>query len=770
MKRAGIGASIGRRGDEQYLTGEAQYTDDIAIVGAAHMAVVRSPHAHAHIEDIDTAAAERLDGVRTVYTAADLQTSGVPGTIPPETPLPGPEEMDAPIHVERELAAPDRPLLAGEKVRFVGDPVAVVLADSKYVARDAVDLVDVSYDPLPATIHPTEAIAGDAQRLFDSVEDNVAFEWACGDETAVASAFETADETVEVELDHQRLIANAIEPRAAVASFDKATGTLDVWRPTQGVHKHRDILAEMLDFHPSDVRVRTPAVGGSFGNKSKAYPAECLVAWCAWQAEVPVRWQATRSEMYHSGAHGRGHESSASLAFDADGTLRGLQVESVANVGAYLCGPATLIHTLALSGGLSGQYRIPAIHCRVTARYTNTSPVSSYRGTSRPRAVMIVERLIEKAARELGIDPLELRERNVIPPEAFPYETPLGDTYDSGEYGRALERACDIVGYAEQRSLQADLRNEDCHLGIGISCCVDSAGGMPEHCRLEIDSTGTVTASVGTLDTGQGHTTSIGQILTEELGVPAEDIEIEQRDSDVLPEGTGTFGSRSSVVTDRMLGSCAEELRETARQEAAEALAVSAAEIEFGDGEFVVSEDPGASISLQAIVARREEPLVATSADFHPQTSPFGTHIAVVEVNPDSGEIVLDRYVAVDDCGTQINPALVEGQILGGTVQGIGQAMAEQAVFDNDGRLRTDSMLEYALPRAADVPEMEHDTTETPSPYTPHGTKGIGESGPSAAPAAIANAVADALEPFGVTDVQLPITEADVLEITRGSP
>lgn len=767
MAQGTIGDSINRYEDGRLLTGEAKYTADIAFSDEVYMAVVRSRYAHARIEAIETAEAEALDGVIGVYTAADVDA----GRIPVELPLPEPDGPDSSIRIEQELAGIERPLLAADKVRYVGDPVAVVLAEDRYVSNNAADLVDVKYERLPAVTSPSEAISAEAT-VYDSAADNVAFSWGNGNEDETAATFQDAPHTVEVELGHQRLIANAIEPRAAVADYDASSGRLEVWRPTQGVHKHKEVLARVLEMSEPDVRVHTPEVGGSFGNKSKAYPAECLVAWCARHLGRPVSWQATRSEMYLSGAHGRGHDTHARLAFDDDATLLGLDVTSYADVGGYLCGPVAMIQTAALSGGLSGQYSIPAIHCRVVGAFTNTAPVSSYRATSRPRSMLLLERLVEKAARRLDVDPIEVRRRNFIQPEEFPYSTPVENTYDSGDYERTLDRALRSVEYERQRARQRRLREDDRYIGIGVACLVDAAGGGPEHCRVDIAPSGTLTATCGTLDTGQGHRTTFAQVLVDELGIPFEDVVIEQGDSNTLSGGTGTFGSRSAVVMDHLLDTCAEALQKQGREIAARELEVAEADLGFDDGTYRVDGAPSRSIGIQEVAALAagegaDRGLTASAVELSPSTVPFGTHIAVVEVDAESGEVSLERYVAVDDCGTQINPAVVEGQIIGGTVQGIGQALFEGARYDDAGTLQTGSLQDYALPKAIDIPEIEHETTVTPSPRTPHGVKGIGESGPAAAPAAVLNAVVDALGPFGIEDLQLPISDESVWRAIR---
>lgn len=758
-----FGRDIDRLEDPHFLTGEARYTADLSRPGTRHMAVVRSPHAHARIQDIDSTDANSLDGVQAVITANDIDRSGVPGVIPHHGSLPTAENSDMPTRVVRPLTSPDRSLLATEMVRYVGEPVAVVVTNDPYIARDAVELVDVTYerDGLEAVTDPKAAIT--APPIHGGTEDNVAFEWERGDQDATFRVIRNAPHSVSVELDHQRVLPSPIEPRAALSEFDPSNGQLTTWRATQGVARPRAALSTVLGLDEDRIRVITPQVGGAFGTKSKPYPAELLTAWCAIHTGKPVKWVGTRTETSQTDAHGRAQAVTGELAFDDEGSLLGLRVTNYADIGAYVFGRSPAMHTTSFTGGLSGQYSIPTIHCRVIGAYTTAAPVGSYRATSRPQAILVLEQLLDRAARHLGIDPARIRRRNFISPTAFPYRTATGGHYDSGDYEPTLDLALHSIGYEEIRAIQTERSDDGTRLGVGIGCATDGAGGGSQSARLQVDPSGEVTVDVSTLDSGQGHRTTFPQILAGEFGVPVNDITLRQGDSDRRSDGSGTAASRSAVGMDDVLTACARKIIDEGREISARLLEASIADIEFDDGDFYLRGAQNRSLSLREVAdlaaERTDEPgLVTTIARGSERTTPFATHVAVVEVNLDEGRVTLPRYVAVSDCGPQINPKIVTGQVCGSIVQGIGQVLHEGVRFDESGTLLNGSFQDYDLPRASDVPDMDILSTVTPSPHTPNGVKGIGEVGTSASVAAVANAILDAMR-ADFESIRLPITD-----------
>lgn len=779
--RGEMGTARARREDGPLLRGEAQFTDDFRPADALFMAVLRSPYGHARLDGVRTDAAERLAGVHAVYTAADVEASGVPGTIAPTataSSLAGIDDPEVPSRARSALVQPRRPFLATDRVRYAGEPVAVVLAADRYVAHDAVDRLEADYDRLEAVTHPREALESDAPRLHDDAPGNVAFDWEVGDAAAVDAAFASATATVSVDIGHQRLVPTTMEPRTALAAFDGSTGRLTVHLGTQGPHRVRTVLSEGLGLPESRIRVVAPEVGGGFGAKSKFYTDEPLCAWAALQTGRPVRWQATRSEAFQTDIHGRARTVHGELALDDDGSVRGLRVESYANLGAYVSRGAPGTRTGSFVDVLSGQYAIPAIHCRVVGCFTNTAPVDSYRGSSRPMTLLTVERLMDVGARELGVDPAAFRRRNFVPPEAFPYETPVGEVYDSGEYAAALDRALALVDYDDWRDRQATLADEGRFVGIGCCCVMDNAGtGRPESGRIRFDDDGSVTAFVGTADQGQGHRTTFAQLVADRLGVSFDAVTVREGDTDDVPTGGGASGSRSVVCGGEALRATAESVLEQARALAASRLETDPEDLRFDDGSFHVEGAPGRTVDLQRLGELSHDPdarppgvepgLEATETRSTPATFPFGTHVAVVEVSPETGAVDLRRYVAVDDAGVPVNPLLIDGQIVGGVAQGVGQALFEAGVYDEAGTLVTGSLLDYPMARAADLPDIDTDHTVTPSPYNELGVKGAGESGATAAPAAVANAVVDALAPLGIDHLDLPLAPERVWAAIR---
>lgn len=776
-----FGEAIERDEDVPLLTGEATYTDDVQLQGTAHLAIRRSDHAHARILEIDTSAAEAMDDVVAVYTGADVEDSGVPNTIPTAWMLPG-------------LVTPQYRMLAVDKVRHEGDGIAAVVAETPQAARDALAAIEVEYEELEHVTDPVESVERDVPPVHEEAEDNVAFDFELGDADAVDEAFADADRVASVDLRQPRLIPNAMEPRTALADWDVATEKLRLWMTSQNPHLHRMLLsAGTLGIPENKIQVIAPEVGGGFGSKIYHYPDEAVTAWCSMQLGRPVKWKASRMEGYVTDCHGRDHTTSAEIAVDDDGSVRGIRVETHAGLGAQLSQFATATPSYLYSTILSGEYAIPAIYCRVIGAFTNTTPVDAYRGAGRSEGIYVIERLMDVAARELEMDPAELRRTNLVSPDEFPYETAAAVIYDSGEYERAMDKALEHVGYDDLRDRQAELREEGRYLGIGVANFVESAGLSPsglagdlgaqaggwESSIVRFDSTGTVTVLVGTADQGQGHRTTFAQIAAEELGVDVDDIDVVEGDTDQIPQGLGTYGSRSASVGGGAIARGAREVREKAREIVAHQLEASVDDIEFDDGEFHVAGAPDRSYHIQEIAAEaylghdlpeEMDPGLEATNFYDPEnfTFPFGTHVAVVEIQPETGEIDLERYVAVDDCGEIINPMIVEGQVHGGIAQGIGAALYEGAAYDDDGHLLTRRMDEYAVPHSTYVPDFETDHTVTPSPHNPIGVKGVGESATIAAAPTVVSAVVDALEPFDVDHLDMPITPEAVWQAMGG--
>ena len=762
-----VGASVTRREDAPLLTGQARYTDDIQDVGGLHLAIARSPYGQARIEGIDESVAEAVDGVVAVYTYDDLVASGIDPTLPGDEP-----DYGSPV---------DRPILASDAVHYQGEAVAAVVAENRYTAHDAVHLIEVDYERLDAVTEARDAIAPDAPPVHEGVPDNVALEWDVGDREATLRAFDDAVRAVEVDVSINRIVAVPMEPRAAVARYRPSTGELDVELSCQHVFRVQDDLRQVLAIPEGKISVRAPAVGGAFGVKAQPYTGHVLTAWCAMQLGRPVKWAATRTEAFVSSNHSRRHDVTARAALDDEGRITGLHVESLSNLGAYMTTFGSHVPTGGLGTRLLGAYDIPNAYVEVTGAYTNTTQLAPYRGAGRPEAAYVIERLARACARELGEDPAEFRRRNFIQPDQFPYETPIDSTYDSGDYESALDRALAIADYDALRERQVALRDDGRYLGIGLSSYIEICGGgagASQGATVKVLPSGEVVATTSMVENGQGHVTSYAQIVGDVLGLDWDDVEVVEGDTDRAPEGGGTGGSKAMHMGGSALRECAEAIRERARRVAAHELEAAPDDLAFDAGEFHVRGAPDRSMHLRDVAAVAYSghlPQDVRGLDettfFSPggTNAPFGTHLAVVEVDPETGAIELERFVAVDDVGTQINPKLVEGQIVGGAVQSVGQAIFEGAVYDENGTLLTGSLQDYALPRAADVPEFEWDSTVTPSPNNPLGVKGVGEAGTIGAMPAIVNAVVDALEPLGVEsdDLDMPLTAETVWRSIR---
>ena len=766
-----FGSGIRRREDPRLITGTATYTEDVVLPDMAYMALLRSPHAHARVRSIDTARAKQAPGVLAVFTAADTEAALKP--MPCAWLLPN-----------AELKVATYPQLAKDTVRYVGDCVAVVVAESRYQAQDALELIDVDYDPLPVTVDPQKAMAKGAPQLHADIAANQAFHWtvAGGD---LDAAFAKADVVVKDRIIQQRLIPTAMETRGCVAKWTAATGELTLWNTTQNPHIVR-FLSSLVAGVPEDkLRVIAPEVGGGFGSKIPAIPGDFLTAFCAIKLGRPVKWSETRSENYQGTTHGRDHIQDVELAATRDGKILGLRCTVWAGMGAYLSTAAPGIPTILHGLMLSGPYAVPALKEDVYGVYTNTTPVEAYRGAGRPEATFMLERMMDKLSDELKIDPVEIRKRNLLPPFEDGCNVVTGLTYDSGNYQAALEKALNHVKYNDLRAEQAKQRKQPNgkYLGIGVCTYVEICGlgpsqvagaigfqgGLWESAIVRFHPSGKVNVFIGASPHGQGEETTFAQIVSSELGVDVNDVKVIHGDTDSTPMGWGTYGSRTTAVGGAALAVATRKIKEKAKLLAAHLIEAAPEDIEYEDGKFFVKGAPSRSKTIQDIAlmanvawnmpAGMEAGLEATSFYDPPNfVYPFGAHVAVVEVDRETGRVDVKRYVAVDDCGPQINPVIVEGQVQGGVVQGIGQALWEGAVYDDGGQLVTGSLLDYAIPRADVLPDIEVLSTVTRSPHHPLGVKGIGEAGTIASTAAVYNAVIDALEPFGVDNLTMPLT------------
>ena len=764
-----FGSGIRRREDPRLITGSAAYTDDLTLPGMVHAAVLRSPHAHARIKKIDTSRAKAAEGVVAVFTGAD--TAGVLKPIPCAWLIPNSALKTVPY-----------PAIAKDVVRYVGDAVAVVVAENSYQAQDALDLIDVQYDPLPVVIDPQKAMEPGAPQVHEDAPGNQAFHWvlSVGD---IDTTFDKAEVVVKERIVQQRLIPNAMEPRSAVAQFVWATGELTLWMTVQAPHIARFLCSVVSGVPEDKLRVIAPEVGGGFGSKVPFYPDYATTVFCAMKLGRPVKWTETRTENYQATTHGRDHVEEAELAATKDGTITGLRCRVWAGMGAYLStaapGCPTILHGLMYSG----VYRIPAIQSEVFGVFTTGTPVEIYRGAGRPEATFLVERMVNRLADELGMDPVEVRRKNLIPRFDDGYDVATGLTYDSGDYEKALNIALEKVNYKQLRQEQASLRKQGRYLGIGVTTYVEICGlgpsqvagaigfqgGLWESAIIRFHPTGKVNVMTGASPHGQGEETTFAQIVADALGVDVNDVKVIHGDTANTPMGWGTYGSRTTAVGGSALAVSARKIKDKAKVIAAHLLEAAVEDMDYADGRFFVKGSPDKHKTIQDIafmanvawnMPQGVEPGLEATTFYDPPnfTFPFGTQIALVEVDPESGQIELKRYVAVDDCGPQINPMIVEGQIHGGIAQGVGPALWEGAVYDENGQLLTGSLMDYAIPRADMLPDIETLSTVTPSPHNPLGVKGIGEAGTIGSTVTVYNAVMDALKPLGVQQVAMPLT------------
>ena len=794
-----VGQRVKRTEDPRLIKGLAHYVDDIGLPGTLHVAFVRSVYAHAKITGIDTSAASAMPGVVAVYTGAEV--SDKIGPVPCAGALP-------------DLKVPDHRVLAKDKVYFLGHPIAAVVAKDRYIARDACEQIVVDYDELPV-VTDVEAAAAGGPVIHDGFGDNIAYRLTSG-EGDIEAAFSAADHVAKQRVLHQRLAPIAMEPRGVLARYFPGEEELTIWSSTQIPHLMRTQVALMIGIPENKLRVITPEVGGGFGSKLNVYAEEALLGWISMQLAKPVKWIETRRENIQATIHGRGQVGDVEIAFKNDGTITGLRYSVFADLGAYhqLLTPAIPTLTGLM---LSGAYKIPAIQMNITACFTNKMATDAYRGAGRPEATYIVERALDLIAVELGMDPTEVRRKNFPAPNEFPFHTATGLDYDSGNYEAALDKAQQIAGYAKLREDQKKAREEGRLIGIGVStyveiCALGPSQAMPaggwESATVRIEPTGKVTVLTGASPHGQGQETSFAQIAADELGVNLNDVTVIHGDTGVVQYGIGTFGSRATAVGGTAVFVAIQKLKEKADKIAAHLLKADASRLSFEGGKYSlqqaaaaaagvsdpvvpVAEAPAAAlpepqtegrssltiqeIALAAHIAKDlppdTEPGLSATYFFEPKnfTFPFGTHIAVVEVDRETGDIEFLRYVAVDDCGRVINPLLVDGQVHGGIVQSIGQALYEEVIYNEDGQLITGTLMDYAVPRASHIPKkFELDRTETPSPVNPLGVKGVGEAGTIGATPAIVGAVVDALAPFGVKHLDMPIKPENVWRIING--
>jgi carbon-monoxide dehydrogenase large subunit len=762
MVEKGIGARVVRKEDQRFITGRGRYTDDINQPGQAYAYFVRSPHAHARLKRIDKGSVSGMPGVLAVLTGEDVAADQLGGNI-------------CGWLVKSKDGSPMKmgphPLLAQGKVRYVGDPVAVIVADTAQQARDAGEALTVDYEELPAVVSLADA-HGAAALVHDDIPNNLCYDWELGDKAAVDAAFASAAHVSTIDIVNNRLVPNAMEPRAACGVYDSGSDGFTCYLTSQNPHVHRLVMSAFIQIAPEHkLRVVAPDVGGGFGSKIFIYGEECIVTWASKKVGGrPVKWTAERSESFITDAHGRDHVTKAELALDANGNFLALRVNTKANLGAYMSTFSSSIPTYLYATLLAGQYKTPAIYCDVQAYYTNTVPVDAYRGAGRPEASFVLETLVDQAAHELGKDPAELRRQNFIPKDAFPYQTPVALMYDTGDYEATLNEALRLADYQGFAARKAESEQRGKLRGIGISCYIEACGiapsavvgslgagvGLWESAKVRFTHTGKAQVLTGTHSHGQGHETTFSQLVAEKLGIPYEDVDVIHGDTLQTPVGMGTYGSRSLAVGGEALVKACDKIIAKGKKIAAHLLEASEADIEFKDGKFTVAGTDRAKAIGEVVFAAYVphnyppdlEPGMEEGAFFDPPnfTYPAGTYVCEVEVDPGTGEVDILKFVAVDDFGNVINPMIVEGQVHGGLVQGIGQALLENAVYDEGGQLLTGSYMDYCMPRADDVPSFEVQTAAgTACQANSMGVKGCGEAGAIGSPPAVINAITNAI-------------------------
>ena len=779
MSATGIGAAVRRKEDLRFITGKGQYTDDISRPGETRAVFLRSPHAHAKIKRVDAKAAAAMPGVIAVLTGADLAADKIGNLI-----------CGWMIHSKdgSPMKMSAHPAIAAGKACYVGDPVAVVIAETQAQGEDAAEKIKVDYEVLPAVVDVAKAQSAPA--IHEVAPKNTIYQWHLGDAKAVDAAFKSAKHVTRLNIVNNRLVPNAMEPRVAIAEYDSGTQNLTLWNTSQNPHVARLVISAFVGMAPEHkLRVIAPDVGGGFGSKIFIYPEEVVCLWAARRVGRPVKWTADRSEAFLADAHGRDHVTHAEMAFGEGGKIAALKVKTIANLGAYMSTFSSSVPTYLYATLLSGQYDIPAIYCEVDAVYTNTVPVDAYRGAGRPEATFVVERLVEVGAREMGTDPAELRRKNFI--KAFPHQTPVIMAYDAGDYGASLKKAlelADVKGFGKRkreseragklRGLGYSNYIEAC--GIAPSQAVGSLGcgvGLWESAEVRVNPTGSVEVLTGTHSHGQGHETSFAQVVAERLSIPIENVSVVHGDTDKVQFGMGTYGSRSGAVGMSAVVKALDKVEAKAKKVAAYMMEAAEGDIVFKDGKFTVAGTDKSvawgDVTLNAYIAHKFagsqlEPGLKEGAFYDPTnfTFPAGCHICEVEIDPETGNTEVVAWTAVDDFGTVVNPMIVEGQVHGGVAQGIGQALLESAIYNADGQLVSGSFMDYTMPRAENFPSLKVDTTVTKCPSNPLGIKGCGEAGAIAAPAAVVNAITDAI---GSEDLAMPATPPAVWAVIRKS-
>ncbi|MDX8439735.1 xanthine dehydrogenase family protein molybdopterin-binding subunit [Mesorhizobium australafricanum] len=776
----GVGARVARKEDKRFITGGGRYVDDMVVPGMKHAVFVRSPHAHAQIKKIDVKTAQAMPGVVGVLTGKELKADGIGNLIcgwmihsKDGTPM----KMGA--------WSP----LAVDKVRYVGDAVVIVVADTKGQARDAAEAVEITYKELKAVVHATKAIQPGAPQIHAESDNNLIFDWEIGDAKATDTAIKSAAHVTRMKIVNNRLVPNAMEPRAALGHYDKAEDHYTCWTTSQNPHVARLVMSAFYNVAPENkLRVIAPDVGGGFGSKIYIYPEEIVCLWASKKTGVPVKWVADRTESFLSDAHGRDHVSTVEMAFDRDNRITGLKVDTIANLGAYMSLFSSCVPTYLYATLLSGQYNIPAIHANVRTVYTNTAPVDAYRGAGRPEATYLLERTMETAARELGVSPAELRRRNFI--TSFPHQTPVIMNYDAGDYNASLDAATKAADYAGFTRRKADAAKQGKLRGIGMSCYIEACGiapsaavgslgagvGLWESAEVRVNAVGTIEVLTGSHSHGQGHETTFAQVVNQRFGVPIDSVSIVHGDTDKVQMGMGTYGSRSGAVGLSALVKALDKVEAKAKKIAAHLLEADEGDIVIENGEVKVAGTdkslPWFQVALASYTAHNlpagMEPGLKETAFYDPSnfTFPAGCYICEVEIDPETGTTEIVQFVAADDFGNIINPMIVEGQVHGGIAQGVGQALLEGAYYDGNGQLLTASYMDYTMPRAGDLPSFKVSTSNTPCPGNPLGIKGCGEAGAIGSPPAVINAITDAL---GVVDIAMPASPATVWATIRAT-
>ncbi|MDX8451367.1 xanthine dehydrogenase family protein molybdopterin-binding subunit [Mesorhizobium sp. VK9D] len=776
----GVGARVARKEDKRFITGGGRYVDDMVVPGMKHAVFVRSPHAHAQIKKIDVKQAQAMPGVIGVLTGKELKADGIGNLIcgwmihsKDGTPM----KMGA--------WSP----LAVDKVRYVGDAVVIVVADTKGQARDAAEAVEITYKELKAVADATKAIQPGAPQIHAESDNNLIFDWEIGDAKATDTAIKSAAHVTRMKIVNNRLVPNAMEPRAALGHYDKAEDHYTCWTTSQNPHVARLVMSAFYNVAPENkLRVIAPDVGGGFGSKIYIYPEEIVCLWASKKTGVPVKWVADRTESFLSDAHGRDHVSTVEMAFDKDNRITGLKVDTIANLGAYMSLFSSCVPTYLYATLLSGQYNIPAIHANVRTVYTNTAPVDAYRGAGRPEATYLLERTVETAARELGVSPAELRRRNFI--TSFPHQTPVIMNYDAGDYNASLDAATKAADYAGFTRRKADAAKQGKLRGIGMSCYIEACGiapsaavgslgagvGLWESAEVRVNAVGTIEVLTGSHSHGQGHETTFAQLVTQRFGVPIDSVSIVHGDTDKVQMGMGTYGSRSGAVGMSAVVKALDKVEVKAKKIAAHLLEADEGDIVIENGEVKVAGTdkslPWFQVALASYTAHNlpagMEPGLKETAFYDPSnfTFPAGCYICEVEIDPETGTTEIVQFVAADDFGNIINPMIVEGQVHGGIAQGVGQALLEGAYYDGNGQLLTASYMDYTMPRAGDLPSFKVSTSNTPCPGNPLGIKGCGEAGAIGSPPAVINAITDAL---GVVDIAMPASPATVWATIRAT-